>query len=599
MNPDQLYRLVEENGEEEVKCDICGTVEDSDIEEFLETPDETLLCDTCYHDQYYQCEQCDEWTNRDDIVYCEYNSRNYCESCWSENVGSCYDCGEEVPYDDLNYVERRDVDICGGCYDEEQHRRQPNWYVESNNMVRTNTHFVHPRRNLYSLESSEIVTRQSDDFIDFKDSFDKVKSRRCMGIEIEYNDDNSSDREDIYYRLHIALAKKNGVVVDPHNWSDAGMRRSLIVTSDGSITSENHPYGKEVILEPRRGDILASDVETITSELIKARGYVSSNCGLHLHVDSRDYDWYHFAVLTMMTKLIEPQVFSMLPSSRRVSRWCHPVSQTINNFSGIDGRDSFVNFYYDGERYHNDKYHDKRYHGLNLHSHFQANQGVEIRYHSGTLNADKIIHWSIFWSKVVDKCFEIGDELYQKHHVQSDEGIWWKNSGFMSSIRNPVGLSEDEVNRLSQKYHTRTIATDLGDYHIDAEHYRSLLGLSKQERPYNVQQLATAMGLSMGLGRFNQPTMTLRGMFDLFEIPYRTQMFMRKRTSDIMNSPDTPEDHLLACFTRTTRFVEFNRALLEFKNVDWLEHRLPTLADEYRYRFHKSLDVSKIQQFTF
>ena len=48
------------------------------------------------------------------------------------------------------------------------------------------------------------------------------------------------------------------------------------------------------------------------------------------------------------------------------------------------------------------KYHDTRYFGVNLHSFFHAGH-VEVRYHSGTINAVKILRWVNLHASVLDR----------------------------------------------------------------------------------------------------------------------------------------------------------------------------------------------------
>jgi hypothetical protein len=51
------------------------------------------------------------------------------------------------------------------------------------------------------------------------------------------------------------------------------------------------------------------------------------------------------------------------------------------------------------------KIHESRYIGLNLHSLFHANH-AEIRYHSGTVNVDKILQWVNLHALLFDKAKE-------------------------------------------------------------------------------------------------------------------------------------------------------------------------------------------------
>ena len=78
--------------------------------------------------------------------------------------------------------------------------------------------------------------------------------------------------------------------------------------------------------------------------------YVSRKCGLHLHIDVRDYD---YIILSLINdgKLIEPHVYSWCPPSKATSQWCRKVSQRLSSFKYVEGRDDFIDVWYDNGYY--------------------------------------------------------------------------------------------------------------------------------------------------------------------------------------------------------------------------------------------------------
>lgn len=589
-------------------CEICSVSLDDDCESTTNSEDDEF-CLSCYEDLYTNCERCSEELERAD----SYANESLCETCYDETHGSCGRCDYVDHFDNLRYDDEYGDDLCYGCYDDVRSLREnsgPIWTVMDNNFVVTNNDFINPSSSGYDMRqiNGDIIQQIFDNEPSvrdgFKDSFKLIKSGRYQGVEIEYNTYDPTDRDEIFWNLNARLMASRTKRFRARDWEDY-TNRSLQVINDGSVTSHEHQHGGEVVCLPRRGDVLYRDLQTITKTMKSDfDAYVSSRCGYHLHIDTRDYDWYHFAVLLAMTKLIEPHIFSWLPSSRRKSRWCHPVSQNWSQFKDLHDRNSFIDFYYDDERYRDDKYHDKRYTGLNLHSHFQANQGTELRYHSGTLNPDKMLHWSIVWSQIIDKCYEIGNDLYSNR--TSETSHWFGDSLFLTSLSDIVcpetlnnilettSFSKNEVNSVEdilvqQASMSRRIRRELG---LEVNNFSS----DGETIEYDFNRLSSIVGVSTGYGNHNRPTMTANGIFRLFDIPDTTREFYRKWLSDRMSSSHYADpNHVEKCFTKTTRFVEYNENLRQFDNVSFLEHRIPLtdrLEDIYtdvRYRLQPSL----------
>jgi hypothetical protein len=101
--------------------------------------------------------------------------------------------------------------------------------------------------------------------------------------------------------------------------------------------------------------------------------YVNSTCGLHVHLDARKSNQK-----LMFSNLVNSQklLYSMCPKSRYDNSYCAP------NESGTDM------YEYGG-----------RYWGINPGS-YQKHKTIEVRLHSGSVNADKIIHWIYILKKI-------------------------------------------------------------------------------------------------------------------------------------------------------------------------------------------------------
>lgn len=535
-----------------------------------EVVDENVLSD-CYH--------CEDTFDEDDLVCSEYDNHNRCESCHDETHCCCADCGDEVHNDSTTYIDENSTDVCEDCsYDYNQcYECDERGHVDNMHYCEHEGETYCDRCYVESSSTYEWAVRSNDFVNNFKDFttlpfaesslYSKlIMSKRSMGIEIETNFKESVDSSE----LGDYIAEKLAVDKEEHGGYEYGA--GVNVVYDGSITNSEHRHGLEVVLNPRRGGLLINDMEVTTKAMKEYGAYISKKCGYHLHVDSRDYDWYHFSVLVLFTKLIEPHIYSWCPASRLDSRWCRPVSQSIRAFDYIDSRDSFMDFYYDNCRFSFDKYNDKRYHGLNLHSHFQANQGVEFRYHSGTINADKMKHWSVLWSCVMDKCYDVADEmkandgyrsnfkLYDtplfaslKKPRRSQDDIWTMQSEMDDSNRNEEGhlIVDGNYIMLEQKLHKVLNLDDDATYSLPA-----LLNFANTE------------------SYLMKPCLTINSLFDLFEIPTETQDFYRMRQVELSNIYGS-EEHIDRCFENVTSFWTFENGI--FKAKDLLENRVPKI----------------------
>jgi hypothetical protein len=410
-----------------------------------------------------------------------------------------------------------------------------------------------------------------------KDSYDIIKSKRNVGLELEINldqqiwSDYDSHRNAVHEIVSKALHKSRHT-----KWYKQRYRPwehgeyGFSVVSDSSVTSSNHPFGVEVVTSPRRGDIIDADIRTMCKALSDEGAYVSQNCGLHLHVDTSDYDYIHFSVLSSLVKMIEPHVYAWLPSSRRNSRWSQSVSQSLGHLTHVYGRNDFIDTWYDSGAYYDEKYHEKRYHGLNLHCHFYAKQGTEIRYHSGTLNPDKIKHWVIFWTQVFDKAYEIGEEIVKS-----------KVSMAMSNFRDSL-LREDKCplsdveKQLLNKYDMEV----LKDYHFVKSTpdlhilYRKLRDFHRLDTKVSFYSLVYAYGYRSVIFAEKNRALTFNAMMDLFSIPKSTRDYYYNRYYDRRNDRYFDCNHLNRCYGKVTDWYDFDTLTQEFIKVGDSRNRL-------------------------
>lgn len=139
---------------------------------------------------------------------------------------------------------------------------------------------------------------------------------------------------------------------------------------DGSVTSDSDHFGAELrICVPHSK--MRECISFVSQVLISNGSKVDKSCGLHVHLDARN-----FAPQIIFNNLIAQQaaLFALVPKSRRDNQYCNHTTK----------RD-----YMQGTRYKS----------INSQS-FSKYTTIEVRLHSGSIDADKIINWCVLLSTI-------------------------------------------------------------------------------------------------------------------------------------------------------------------------------------------------------
>jgi hypothetical protein len=194
------------------------------------------------------------------------------------------------------------------------------------------------------------------------------------------------------------------------------------IVHDGSL-----PFGGfEINTAPAAGDLYVRQITDICKKLAKAKAEVTAQCGLHVHLDARDYNFYDIRRLVKVYAAIEPALFLMVPPSRRNSRYCARCADVYEE-AIKDGKvphkevkESIVLGTYgelDSTEHRRHKYPDDlrraRYNALNIHSWFYRGT-IECRLLEGTVDPEEIINWGVLWAKVLDYSLHSGDDEVSK-----------------------------------------------------------------------------------------------------------------------------------------------------------------------------------------
>lgn len=191
---------------------------------------------------------------------------------------------------------------------------------------------------------------------------------------------------------------------------DTVQRWNGSIVTDGSI-----PNGFEINTAPAGADAFVRQIDEITAELEKGHAAINTACGLHVHIDARDFTYYDLRRLILFYAKIEPALYRLVAKSRRDNRFCIPCADRFkqaveasampkelkkNIFKSVYGSPpSLLLNKKQGSPLK--KYANGRYSALNIHSWFYRGT-IECRMHHGTITAKGIRSWAVMWARLLD-----------------------------------------------------------------------------------------------------------------------------------------------------------------------------------------------------
>lgn len=347
-----------------LECSVCSKdVADNNYFTDIEVEGDTndILCSECY-ETIVHCEDCGHTMWFDSEYHrLDSNGCNYCEDCYYETYVSCDGCDDEVNRDDIRLNDNDDNYYCENCF--------PDNDVDLDS---------YSNRNMGEDSKSNNI----------------IESMRLVGLEVEtitnnwdfWETEDGSNHPNEFRPVH-----------------------------DGSIERGNNGSGVEWVMRtPSNGDDLYNKVSNLTSYLDNSFS-INRSCGLHVHIDARDCDWRQLKHILLLGKSVQDVIYKMLPPSRDNGRWCRRIPMSRPDILAIESNDDFIEAWYNSWDVSPsmEKYNDSRYCGMNMHSRI-INGSVEFRYHSGTINQDKILNWIKICTAIVDTgiriCYQSTDE---------------------------------------------------------------------------------------------------------------------------------------------------------------------------------------------
>ena len=199
--------------------------------------------------------------------------------------------------------------------------------------------------------------------------------------------------------------------------SDTVRRWKGSIVEDGSLPDT----GFEINTAPASGDKFVKQIEEICGALSYDAATINTLCGLHVHLDARDFDFYAIRRLIQVYARIEPALFDMASNSRRESHYCKPCgTEYLRAIEGGVMPYKLLKSKIHGVVYPNadtrrlkslkrDKWGGERYNALNLHSWFYRGT-VECRIFNGTVMSEKIVPWGMLWARILDYAWSSSDE---------------------------------------------------------------------------------------------------------------------------------------------------------------------------------------------
>jgi Putative amidoligase enzyme len=178
----------------------------------------------------------------------------------------------------------------------------------------------------------------------------------------------------------------------------------LSIHDDGSLPQN----GFEINSAPARGSAFVKQITEICDVLNKNQAKITGECGLHVHVDARDFTTDDIFKTTIVWQKIQNNMFRYCDKNRKNNRYCHPTHHSFNNYSSLDylrkvpaykqldilqARAKNLTKLLNGEKYS----------AINF-IHLSKNEygTIENRMHQGSTNSKKIIRWAAMNSNLLD-----------------------------------------------------------------------------------------------------------------------------------------------------------------------------------------------------
>lgn len=264
----------------------------------------------------------------------------------------------------------------------------------------------------------------------FSDMYDN-ECEDCHNND-DYDHESASPRERLYSNATLPKFQsddKGKIISSPRIFSaeleaycpdsnamrnvERDLAKEVGITSDGSL-SDNGVEFQTPLLRGANGEQAIRDICKVLNDNAFT---VDKTTGLHIHLDGkgllpRTLTTTHPIALKQLWQfyiVFDEVMLSFLPTSRRNNQFCRSMKDTARYTAvgnALNQRDIETLWYkmtnprsLSSAKSH--QKHSSRYHGVNLHI-LLADKHLEIRFHSGTINATKILEWTALHQRICD-----------------------------------------------------------------------------------------------------------------------------------------------------------------------------------------------------
>lgn len=313
------------------ECTNCGDF--VELTHTRENRDGEVFCEECFYDFYFTCPNCNEITEMDDGI--NVAGVRMCEECFSEQYAFCENCSNTVSINRATFIEDEGY-YCPSC------------------MLRHGLSL--------GVNSAAGRTHNCPSLKIEKTTYKINRFKRKFGVEIE------AEQGDVLKLIDLVSLTR---------WN---------LTEDGSLDST----GVEAVSPVLQGDYGYKSIEMVCEAMTKAGFKATPAAGVHVHFDFTEEPEEEIKKIVAAYYQYDDFWFRMLPASRRNNYYCKKLDRYYENLpEQIFGR--LDDIYCDKDEKER-KYCSLRYTTLNIHSYYYRGT-LEVRSHSATLSAQKIINW--------------------------------------------------------------------------------------------------------------------------------------------------------------------------------------------------------------
>lgn len=284
-----------------------------------------------------------------------------------------------------------------------------------------------------------------------------VKSNRTFGVELECLAPTRKTRK----VAQIKLSDKNGM------------------STDGSIRTGEHTQSCEVTVKPMLG-IVGEQHLIETCKVLQSLNFsVNPSCGTHVHIgipEGRERGANKtveekLKTLFYMYVMFEPVIRCLVPRARSIGNtYCRPlrpnddfgytrIDSETKKPAGVFAHKEFSKYYEQGGA-------GTRYFGINFRALYEHGT-LEIRYHEGTIDPVKLLHWIAFHSAIVDMVMDgkiTEDEIAERGNIKQTKALF---DNLIKLLGNRI--TEDTVINLRKRF------VESDEYIIEAKQKRSIV----------------------------------------------------------------------------------------------------------------------------